>query len=336
MSLFISVSQKTLQFSQQRYRLIFLLALLCLFIMAPFVIIELLHGNIVKACLGIIIVATFSINAYSIYRAQRYYPKSLLLVFSPAVILYLGLSYWEGDIVGLLWCYPAILAFYFVLPEKSAWLANTTLVLTISPTIFYGHELVEAARIFGTLLVVSFLSGFFINIINKQNEKLHRMASTDPLTSLANRKNLSSDLMEAIELAKSHSISASLILVDIDHFKLINDNYGHDAGDKVLVMVSDVLRQSIRRSDRAYRIGGEEFLLLCHQTNEQNASELAESLRKAISRLTFHDDIAVTASFGIAEWQSDESWQDWFNRVDMCLYKAKDAGRNCCVSSSVN
>lgn len=334
MSLIKTVSHKTLKFSQQRYRLILTLALLCLFIMTPFIVIEFLQGNFLQASLGSVIVFSFTINAFLIFKSQRYYPKSLQYVLTPAIIAYLSLSIWEGDIVGLLWCYPAILAFYFVLPEKIAWFANGILLLVVSPLIFSMHDVVEASRIFGTLLVVSFLSGFFINIINKQNEKLHRMASTDPLTNLANRKNLSSDLLEAVELAKSHNVSASLILVDIDHFKSINDNYGHDAGDKVLVMVSDVLRQSTRRSDRAYRIGGEEFLLLCHHTDERSAVELAESLRKAVSRIICHDEINITASFGIAAWHSDESWQDWFNRTDKRLYRAKDAGRNCCYAAT--
>ena len=334
MPLLKNVSHKTLKFSQQRYQLIFLLALLCLFIMTPFVIIEYVQGNLLQALLGSAIVICFTVNAFAIFKSQRYYPKTLLGVFTPAIILYLSLSIWEGDIVGLLWCYPAILAFYFVLPEKSAWYANAALVMVVSPLIYSSHDLMEATRIFGTLMVVSFLSGFFINIINKQNEKLHRMASTDPLTSLANRKNLSGDLKDAIELAKTHNISASLILIDIDHFKSINDNYGHETGDKVLVLVADILRQSTRRSDKAYRIGGEEFLLLCCNTNEQNAVELAESLRKAIERLKCQDDVTITASFGIAQYHKNETWQDWFNRTDKRLYSAKDAGRNCCYSAA--
>ena len=333
MPLLKNVSHKTLKFSQQRYQLIFLLAVLCLFIMTPFVIIEYIQGNLLQALLGSAIVICFTFNAFAIFKSQRYYPKSLLGIFTPAVILYLSLSIWEGDIVGLLWCYPAILAFYFVLPEKSAWLANAALVIVVSPLIYSSHDLTEAARIFGTLMVVSFLSGFFINIINKQNDKLHRMASTDPLTGLANRKSLSSDLTEAIELAKSHDVNASLILIDIDHFKSINDNHGHEAGDKVLVMVADILSQSTRRTDKVFRVGGEEFLLLCHHTVEREAADLAESLRKAIERLKCHDDVTTTASFGIAQCHKNETWQDWFNRTDKRLYSAKDAGRNCCYSA---
>lgn len=163
----------------------------------------------------------------------------------------------------------------------------------------------------------------------KQYERqLQALATTDPLTGMANRRHIEQLVREAIARANRYGEPLAMILCDIDHFKSINDQHGHQAGDAVLVEFSHRLRQQLRSCDSVARWGGEEFLILLPQTPLTAAITLAEHLRQRIAESTFAAVGSVTASFGVAEHIPEEPESDWFRRVDECLYAAKRAGRN--------
>ncbi|HIJ62847.1 MAG TPA: diguanylate cyclase [Rhodospirillaceae bacterium] len=117
-------------------------------------------------------------------------------------------------------------------------------------------------------------------------------------------------------------------MLDIDHFKTVNDTYGHAVGDQVLVELSGLLRSSLRSADSLTRWGGEEFIILCPGTTLPTAIVLAERLRGIVDGATFTTVGDVKISLGVAECQSGEDWQQWFTRADAALYKAKANGRN--------
>jgi diguanylate cyclase (GGDEF)-like protein len=123
----------------------------------------------------------------------------------------------------------------------------------------------------------------------------------------------------------------SLIIVDVDYFKDINDHFGHPVGDQVLTAFSQRIRKQLRSSDGFGRWGGEEFLILLDHTDAQTARALAGKLRQVIAGRPFSVAGTVTASFGVAQRREQESFVDWLQRVDNCLYAAKKAGRNCVV-----
>ena len=152
---------------------------------------------------------------------------------------------------------------------------------------------------------------------------------TDALTKLNNRRKLDEVLEFEIKQSSRYQNPFASILLDIDYFKTVNDTYGHQIGDKVLVELAGLLQNCLRETDIAGRWGGEEFIIILRQQNRQQALHLAEKLRNKIGNYTFTDaKIAITASFGISEYFSGDSAFSLVKRADDALYEAKKFGRN--------
>ena len=165
-------------------------------------------------------------------------------------------------------------------------------------------------------------------ILSTQNRRFEDLAKTDQLTGLHNRVAMQEALYEGLNNWKHRREAFSMVLLDIDHFKKINDTLGHDAGDDILKLVADVLRSSVRKSDFLARWGGEEFVLLYPNTNQIEALAAAEALRQKIATALNPWGVAVTASFGVATLISGDL-DLLFKSADEALYRAKNSGRNC-------
>lgn len=160
------------------------------------------------------------------------------------------------------------------------------------------------------------------------NAALTRLATTDTLTGLSNRRHFEAQVQQHMAAAIRYGHPLSMLVLDIDHFKRINDAHGHLAGDRVLVALGQLLRQQIRASDLACRWGGEEFTLLMPSTDAAHAMTVAEKLRSALANQSMGEMGRVTASVGVACFQPSESLDQWMGRADAALYQAKAAGRN--------
>ncbi len=160
------------------------------------------------------------------------------------------------------------------------------------------------------------------------NAELLRLATTDVLTGVWNRRYFEDSIRKEMAEATRYCQPLSLLMLDIDHFKRVNDRCGHQAGDQVLVEVTRVLQQHLRISDLLARWGGEEFVVLMPHCSLTEAMMLAEKLRILIASIAFTSAPSVTASFGVAEFRSGETSDSWLKRVDQGLYAAKDSGRN--------
>lgn len=163
--------------------------------------------------------------------------------------------------------------------------------------------------------------------------KLREQATVDPLTNTFNRRHLNTQWPQAMARFRRTGVPLSMILLDIDHFKRVNDGFGHDAGDEVLIRLSWLLTHEVRSTDTVYRLGGEEFLVVCEDTHLGGANTLAKSLWKKVrsSPMPFVDQI--TASFGVTEAKPGETLDTAFKRLDDLLYRAKRGGRDQVVSS---
>ena len=160
------------------------------------------------------------------------------------------------------------------------------------------------------------------------NEQLKTLAITDHLTGLYNRIKIEDRLeVEYLRYCRYKNIF-SVILLDIDKFKMVNDTYGHDIGDITLVTTADTLTNNIRQIDTVGRWGGEEFIVVCPETEIEGASKLAEKLRMIIEKTTFNTIGNITCSFGVAEIQHTETIKNLLKRSDIALYYAKEEGRN--------
>lgn len=163
--------------------------------------------------------------------------------------------------------------------------------------------------------------------------QLEILATTDRLTGLYNRQMLDQEVERALSQADRYHEPISLIVFDLDHFKNVNDTWGHPVGDQVLKQTAQVVAKLIRKSDRFFRIGGEEFLILLPQTTADEAVIAAEKIRLALEQTNHPQAGQITVSIGIAQLQQDESFTAFFKRADDNLYKAKRYGRNRVVSS---
>lgn len=302
-------------------------AVAALALLTPFSINNFVQGRFFLGAGSMAIVAILAFNAWSITRG-RYYSSFTLLGLVPAVVFFLAFALQKQGIVGALWCYPAAISFYFMLPERKAWIANAALLVVTLPQAWVVLEPPLATRVAATLIAVSIFSAIFVRVITRQQHKLETLAVTDPLTGLSNRALLRSTLEQAIQQNHRGGAPMTLVSLDLDHFKLINDSLGHEAGDTVLRGVGDLLHRRIRRADRVFRVGGEEFLALLYGTNAEDGLRVAEELRDAIGSLPLLPGRSVTVSVGVAALRPGEDWTEWMKRGDENLYRAKSAGRD--------
>lgn len=165
--------------------------------------------------------------------------------------------------------------------------------------------------------------------LKDKNKELKQIAITDKLTKLYNRVKLDESLLKELKRAKRYKHPFGLILVDIDNFKVVNDTYGHLVGDHVLKELSNILIHYTREIDICGRWGGEEFMIICPETNYEGISKLAELLRQKVEANDFNEAGKVTASFGIAEFKQTDSFDSVILKADKALYNAKHAGKNC-------
>lgn len=181
-------------------------------------------------------------------------------------------------------------------------------------------------QVISLIVFISFLIIMFI--VYKSNKKLKKLSELDKLTNISNRFKLDSLMEKEMNRKKRYKNTLSLILLDIDFFKKINDEFGHLNADKVLQDFTKIISKNIRETDHFGRWGGEEFLIILPNTNKDDAFILAEKLRKLIEGYDFNNGIKVTASFGITEC-FDDNEDKCLNCADKALYEAKEANRNC-------
>jgi len=167
------------------------------------------------------------------------------------------------------------------------------------------------------------------------NDKLHHASRHDPLTDLPNRRYVSSRLKELVGLAQRKDTGFALILLDLDHFKTINDSYGHEVGDRVLCWVAQALGETLRSCDIAGRWGGEEFLVILPDTTSEQAREVAQRIRARTKAVQLPDtgkphasSFLLSASLGVGVYRPGESYEETLRRTDDAMYRAKAQGRD--------
>ena len=178
---------------------------------------------------------------------------------------------------------------------------------------------------------VARISDRYQTILRDLNVALKEASTHDALTGIANRRLLTERLREETERAKRYSRPLCVVMVDIDRFKAINDDYGHEVGDNVLMEVVRVMEAEIREHDLCGRWGGEEFLLLMPETSTESAVRVIERLREAVANLRVRvndDSLSVTVSLGMAQLRADENYSSAINRADVALLRAKRNGRD--------
>ncbi len=173
-----------------------------------------------------------------------------------------------------------------------------------------------------------------VTVLRERLESARRESLTDPLTGISNRKAFDTELAESIERAVESGEPLSLLMCDIDHFKIFNDTWGHQTGDQVLRLVANCISENVKGRDTAARFGGEEFVVILPQTSLADAMSLAEQIRmkveskKLVKKSTGDILGAITISIGVAQYNPSENAAEFVRRADACMYAAKHGGRN--------
>lgn len=292
----------------------------------PFFFFDFFRGNyfLSAAILGLTLV--FIVNGYAIYRRRRVpIPFEILLI--PAAIS-IALSIVNQGVFGTYWSYPLLLFFYFVLSRRTANLCGVLLLVVVTIIVYQYIGLDVTIRFTASLALLIVMANIIVGAIDNLHRQLLEQAIKDPLTGAFNRRYMTARLNDATAQKRRTATVASVLALDIDFFKSINDELGHAAGDNVLIGIVQIIAGRVRQSDKLFRVGGEEFLLFLPETNEANAAVVAEHLRVLIAESPLLDEREVTVSIGVSELRTDEPLEAWIKSADDALYRAKEAGRN--------
>ncbi|XOZ33568.1 diguanylate cyclase [Halomonadaceae bacterium KBTZ08] len=232
-------------------------------------------------------------------------------------------------IMGLFWAYVDTIATFFLSPPRYA-ISKTLLMIIATVAGGLAHDLGPMPLIAytTTLFVISIFAFSFARRSRTQARQLGEQTIRDPLTGAGNRRALEEELSIAISRVQRGEAGAGLLMLDLDHFKLINDRYGHSSGDHILKQFAMLVRTHSRQGDRLFRFGGEEFVLLLDNVREQSMILAAQHIQQTLrDQLSLHGQ-AVTCSVGAALAAPDDDWESWVNRADNAVYQAKASGRD--------
>jgi diguanylate cyclase (GGDEF)-like protein len=312
--------------SGHRERIMFPMAVASVVILTPFLLNNFIQGRYLLGTLILLVVLGFGSAAAAIHLKRR--PPIPYAVLLLPIGAGMALSLQTQGIYGAFWSYPLMLLCYFVLSWRIAILSSLALLVAVPLMVDLYIDRGMAIRVFASFALTIVIINIALHIIADLQRRLLDLAITDPLTGAFNRRHMESRLGEAIERNGRAGARASLLVLDIDHFKRVNDQFGHEAGDRVLKGVVALVDGNSRKLDSIFRMGGEEFLLLLPDTGETDALKVAEHLRSLIAGSRLLKARPVTVSIGLSELQPGADLDAWIKRADDALYSAKAAGRN--------
>jgi diguanylate cyclase (GGDEF)-like protein len=292
----------------------------------PFAFYRFLQGQVVLGTLDLLLIGCIGAGSVQVLRSSNPDRASLFLALCyssgcVAVAHIAGLS-------GLLWAFPVLVANFMLV---RGWRASLVSAITIGALVIIDTALdtpAEKAIFVATSLVVSLFAFVFASRSELQRAQLKELALHDPLTGASNRRGMQEELEVAIAASERDGQPLALFVFDLDHFKHVNDSLGHDAGDRVLVQVADIVRATTRPGDRFFRLGGEEFGLLVPGAPPASLPAIAEKLRCAVEREVRCGSRPVTISVGVTPYCTGEAPSNWQRRADAAMYRAKRTGRN--------
>ena len=275
-----------------RIRLVVPVGIVALVLLTLFAVNNLLHGRLAVGL--IIVIAEISLLADVLaLRKGKALPVPLSVVVVAMVATMLFVVVRQG-IYGVLWGYPIVLICYFALSRRLALLFSLGVLIMLTLFVALWIDRWLSVRVFATLLLTIVMINFVLNIAGELQRALMRQALTDSLTGAFNRHRMEQVLEQVVELGGRRAPNDTILMMDIDHFKSINDRLGHEAGDRVLRQMVSVINDRKRKTDMLFRIGGDEFMILLFETNATGAAVLANDLRLSIEQAPLMQGQKVT------------------------------------------
>lgn len=318
--------------SVYRKRIWTLFSIVCFSVFLPGSVFIFYNGYRLLAFAVLGMLGVLALSSYSVIRNRA--PQLTMAIFVASLCIVTGLSLYQRSIYGVFWAFPAILLINFLSFGRAARIYSAVYLVFVSAVMLYTLEMQVSLRAITGLIVTALMVNIFIGVVDKLQKKLIEQSTVDPLTGALNRREMDSILQEAIERKRRTLTPACLLVLDVDEFKSVNDNYGHAVGDHVLRELVSVLQGRARRLDRIFRMGGEEFLIFLPDTDGTGALILAEQFRKLVSKTKFIEGRIITISIGMTELERDETVDGWIKRGDDALFSAKNTGRNVVVDGT--
>lgn len=308
------------------------ISLTAFLLILPFAINNVIQARLFLGTLSSILLVLCTVNIWYGYQG-RYNNKFNLFVIVPFSTIMVTFCISQLGVAGSYWSSLSLLSLYFILPQKQAWISNIIFITILTPVAWLSLAPDIAIRFFAVLIGSSIFAFAGTWEVYDKHYLLKKLSITDPLTGVYNRSLLQKSIENAINRSYRADTPMVILMLDIDYFKRINDQFGHDIGDSVLISTGEFLTQFFRTSDIVFRIGGEEFLVIVHNVEQESALKLAEKLRLEFSQLPLVPNHPVTISIGMSCLQADTNWKQWMKQADENLYRAKHSGRNQVISS---
>ncbi|WP_342595743.1 GGDEF domain-containing protein [Salinicola lusitanus] len=297
---------------------------------------------------------TLTLLPFSIYRfAQGSFEKGIFDGICLLLILCIvGYSWWADDsqrggfilastsalfagittnvlgLVGVFWSFPMMLTNFFLTDARRALLINIIMSIVMIPILLQFSRPESILSFIASSITANSCAYLYARRSDLQQKALKRLATHDALTGARNRRSLEESLAHARHRLLDEGRPSSLILLDLDNFKSVNDRFGHAYGDEVLAKCASLIRRSVRLDDCLFRFGGEEFVLVLADIEEIHAVKVAEDLRAIIASRLGDPSCQITTSLGITGLHPTDDVKRWMKRADDALYEAKRGGRN--------
>lgn len=226
------------------------------------------------------------------------------------------------------WVYPASLTTFFLVSNKVAFFLVFLICGLTFPEMHSGLETMHLVTAYVALFGSSMFIYVFSNEVKQENSHLDILANMDSLTNCGNRRAFDIDVQNRLKEFETYARASSLLIMDLDDFKILNDTYGHPTGDAVLRDLSESVRTRLRKSDEFYRLGGEEFAILISDADLQESEKIADEIMQAIREFRNQELPLYTVSMGVACMKPKEDIIAWLDRADQAMYQAKRSGKN--------
>jgi diguanylate cyclase len=316
----------------QRLRTDFMFAVITLFgaiavvAITPFAVVRFMRGEWLAGWVDLGIVVSIALAVAHVWRGGGMRAASLAVVIATTlgclwIALLLGLP-------GLLWMYPVLISHYLLLERRVAVAVSVSAVAFL---LLHGGPFESGLQVAMFLVsagVVALFAYVFAQRTDRQRVQLELLANQDALTHAANRRALDREMEIAVASQRRGQSGHGLLLLDLDHFKRVNDDFGHEAGDEALVEFVRIIERGSRANDRLFRAGGEEFVVLVTGSSLADLAACAENLRARVADELRVGGRPITVSIGGALLAPGDTPQDWMARADAAMYRAKHAGRN--------
>lgn len=293
---------------------------------APFAVVRFIGQEWLLAGIDVLLVTATTSLGLLVWRKRTVRLASILLsAFCMAGLV--AVVHVKGPSL-LTWAYPVMASAFFLLRPREAVIVGLLAMAALVPALLPHLPKMELATTLVTMLLAMLSAYIFASRTRKQHQRLELLATKDHLTGAGNRRAFDIKINEILVARQRNRQAISLLAIDLDFLKTINDSYGHATGDQILCKITSIIEKMIRLTDGLYRIGGDEFVVLAANANLEASVKMAEKIRHQIAGSALLADQAVTISVGVVEIQEGENGMECLELADNALYEAKKVGRN--------